>query len=190
VGPAVDRVWFLTWHTYGTWLPGSEQGFVGETRDADDNKLVRTEAGTPYAADMPGLQGYVQKNLKGPPILLSKTQADCLFDQLQETAQARQWTLLGISISPSHGHLLVGVSGDPNPEKILGDFKAWGTRALNKQWGQPASDTWWTQGGSKRKKDGAEAIAPSLRYIRDQKGAWIIWIKEDSLPGEEKASLG
>ena len=148
----MDRVWFLTWHTYGTWLPGSEEGFVGETRDADSNKIVRNEPGTAYAADMPGLHTHVQKNMKGPPILLSKAQADCLFEQFQETACLRQWSLMGVSISPSHIHLLVGVPGDPSPEKILGDFKAWGTRALNKKWGQPASETWWTQGGSKRKK--------------------------------------
>jgi hypothetical protein len=72
VGTTVDRVWFLTWHTYGTWLPGSQRGFVGETRDAGSVKLLRNEPGTPYAADMPGLHEYVKSQLKGPPILLSK----------------------------------------------------------------------------------------------------------------------
>ena len=24
----IDRIWFLTWTTYGTWLPGDERGFV------------------------------------------------------------------------------------------------------------------------------------------------------------------
>jgi hypothetical protein len=43
------------------------------------------------------------------------------------------------------------VPGDPAPGKILGDFKSWSTRALSKKFGAPASETWWTERGSKRK---------------------------------------
>ena len=144
--------------------------------------FFRNEPDTPYAEDMPGLHAFVQAKLKGPPILLNKPQAVCLFEQLQETARIRNWTLLGVSISPTHVHLLVGVPDDPDPEKILGDLKAWGTRALNIRWGKPPSETWWTQGGSKRKKSTPEAIQAALRYISEQKGAWIIWIKEGYEP--------
>ena len=29
----IDRNWFLTWTTYGTWLPGDPRGFVGSLRN-------------------------------------------------------------------------------------------------------------------------------------------------------------
>lgn len=88
------------------------------------NRVIQNEPGAPYAADLPGLQGHARKIMKGAPIFLTKEQADCLFEQLKETAGIRKWTLMGISISPTHVHLLVGVFGDPEPEKLLGDFKA------------------------------------------------------------------
>jgi hypothetical protein len=175
----MDRIWFLTWHTYGTWLPGLELGFVGESRDETGKKFKENEPGTPYSSNLPGLQTYARNSMKGPPILLTKAQADALFEQLQETARIRKWTPVAISISPSHVHVLVGVLGDPDPEKLLGDFKAWGTRALSRAWGPPASETWWTQGGSKRRKKNAEDSRAALDYIRQQEGAWIIWINKE-----------
>src|SRR5947209_816005 len=33
---AMDRYWFLTWTTYGTWLPGDARGFVGRVWSADE----------------------------------------------------------------------------------------------------------------------------------------------------------
>jgi len=39
---------------------------------------------------------------------------------------------------PTHIHLVVGVSGDPPPEKIIGNFKSYGSRTLNLRWGEAA----------------------------------------------------
>ena len=56
----------------------------------------------------------------------------------------------------NHVHVVVGVPGDPEPERLLADFKAWGTRRLNRGWGR--REHWWTQGGSKE-----DAIRTRLR---------------------------
>ena len=38
----MDRHWFLTWTTYGSWLPGDPRGFVSQLRD--DYGLPHTDA--------------------------------------------------------------------------------------------------------------------------------------------------
>ena len=62
------------------------------------------------------------RHVVGRVFLLKLPQAERLFEQLQETAVHRGWQNRGVSISPTHVHLLVGVLGDPDPEKILGDL--------------------------------------------------------------------
>lgn len=100
----MDRFWLVTSHTYGTWLPGSERGFVGETRDDMCRKIIHNQPGTPCDTDVPGPRRFAQQHMKSPPIYLSKVHADRLFDQFNETCRCRGWTLLGVSIAPTHFH--------------------------------------------------------------------------------------
>ena len=60
----MDRHWLLINTTYGTWLPGQAQGFVGQVwdhrpEDAPEKVRVRHNvAGTPCDADMLGLEPH------------------------------------------------------------------------------------------------------------------------------------
>jgi hypothetical protein len=38
----MDRQWLITWTCYGTWLPGTARGFVGNVRDMEANKSSTT----------------------------------------------------------------------------------------------------------------------------------------------------
>ena len=78
----------------------------------------------------------------------------------------------------NHVHLLVEVAGDPDPWAILGDFKAYASRRLNRVFGRQPE--WWTDKGSKRKKTNARAIMAAVRYIRDQPNALAVWLNPDS----------
>ena len=78
-------------------------------------------------------------------------------------------------------HLVVGVPGDPDPSDVLGDFKSYGSRPLNRRWGKPASGTWWTEGGSKRKKADDAATLQAIRYVRDQENPLVVWLNADAI---------
>jgi len=178
---AVDRHWFLTWTTYGTWLPGSERGFVGEVRDESGQFVNFNEPGTLPAMPNAALLNSAERNLKSKPILLERLQATALLDQFQETCRIRGWLLIAAGIMKSHIHLVVGVPGDPDPEKVLGDLKAYGSRKLNRQMSRPESGTWWTVRGSKRKLPDDRAIEAAVNYIRNQQHPLIIWTRESGL---------
>ncbi len=178
----MDRYWLLTSTFYGNWLPGDARGFVARVRDERPGdpqtpaRLRHNMPGTPYDEDIPGLHGAAEEELKGEPILVNLEQARALLTQFQETSVVRGWGVLAVAVMANHVHLVVGVSGDPSPKKVLGDFKAYGSRALTKGWGRPASETWWTSRGSKRKLVGRRAVVGGVEYVRGQFNPLIVWI--------------
>jgi hypothetical protein len=50
---------------------------------------------------------------------------------------------------------------------------------LNAHWGKPASGTWWTESGSKRKKADYTAVANAVRYVVNQENPLVVWIHPD-----------
>ena len=94
--------------------------------------------------------------------------------------------MLAVAIMSNHCHIVVGVPGDPEPSKILGDFKSYGSRHLNRHWARPMSRTWWTESGSKRKLPNEEAVLAAIKYVMEQAYPLVIWtapIPEMGLPG-------
>ena len=180
------RYWLITSTTYGSWLPGDARNFTGELLDSSGKKVIRNIPGPPYEQRNSALEQHARSLLKCDPIRLDAQQAKALLQQLQETADHRGWLLLAVGIMTNHFHLVVGVPGDPLPKKILGDFKSYGSRALNRQWTKPASGTWWTDSGSKRKLADETAVQAAVRYVMNQEHPLLIWtaaIPELNLPG-------
>ena len=184
----MDRHWFLTSTTYGTWLPGDARGSVTTVCDGPGPRVRHNTPGTPVEEEMPALQASARQALKGPPIFLIQEQADALLAQFQETAACRQWLLVAVAIMANHIHIVVGVAGDPDPSVLLGGFKSYGSRALNRRWGKPASDSWWTESGSKRKLRDEQALLNAIAYVKQQAGALVIWVNPAFEQGERGAS--
>ena len=187
-----DRYWLLTWTTYGTWLPGDSRGFVSNIRISPGPEIRLNIPGTPTAPPMPELREHVELSLSAPPVILIRQHADELLSQFHETAGFRNWLLIGVAIMSSHVHVVVGVMGDPDPEAVLRDFKAYGSRRLNRRWGKPKSETWWTESGSKRRLKTDDSVLRAMRYVRDQESPLLVWIRPEFVPelgqGERGAS--
>ena len=83
----------------------------------------------------------------------------------------------------NHVHAVVGVIGDPEPATILRDLKSYGSRALNLRYPCPASGTWWTESGSRRKLPDDPAIQAAIEYLRTQEFPLVIRIAD----GERRA---
>lgn len=178
----MHHYWLLTSTFYGTWLPGDRRGFVGRVRDvrADEPPTeVRIEhdiPGTPYDEDMPGLERASAERMKGPPIFVEREHAEILLVQFRETASHRKWNLLAVAIMANHIHLIVRTPQDANPTKVLGDFKAYGSRALTARFGKPASGTWWTSRGSKRMLRDEMALMNAIVYVlHKQYNPLVVW---------------
>lgn len=176
------RRWLLTNTTYGTWLPGNPRGSVTSVRDfrhGDPASAARIEhdiPGQPWEENLPGLYASSLQLLKAPPIFLDIKHATYLLEQFQETALYRDWTLYAMAIMSTHFHIVVQVPNDPDPSKVLADFKAYGSRALNREFKKPLSATWWTNKGSKRKLPDDRALKNAIDYVLyKQPNPIVVW---------------
>jgi len=176
------RAWLLTNTTYGTWLPGDPRGSVTSVRDLrpdDEPTRFRFEhdtPGEPYEDEILGLRRAAVEQMKGPPIYLDFEKAEVGLTQFQETAAFRGWTLQAVALMVNHFHIVVSVVDDPRPRKILVDFKAYATRTLNRKYGKPPSETWWTTNGSKRKLKDDEALGAAIHYVLfKQPRPLVVW---------------
>ncbi len=173
----IDRFWFLTSTTYGQWLPGDPRGSLSrENIPGESHRKLQNELGVPYSDPMPELNEASRKLMKGDPIFLTLVHAERLLSQFQETSDVRKWLLVGTAIMANHFHTILGVPGDPDPDGLLRDIKAYGSGALNRAFGKPKSGTWWTQGGSRRKLPNQVAVLNAVQYLRDQEFPLLIWI--------------
>lgn len=167
--------WFLTWRTYGTWLPGDERGFVGPVVEANGERVIRNAPGTPQEEPAPGLHDYAQSIMRADPILLEPGHAAEVFAQFRETASVRGWTMLALAVLSNHIHVVVRVEGDPDGADVLRDFKSYASRRLNDAYGKPTGGSWWSESGSRRVlRDESSAVA-TVRYVREQEGALLVW---------------
>jgi REP element-mobilizing transposase RayT len=179
------RAWLLSNTTYGTWLPGDRRGSVTSVRDrraGDEPTPFRFEhdiPGEPWEDPIPGLQRSALEHMKGEPIYLDIEKAQTILSQFQETAGYRGWTLRAVAIMLNHYHIVVQVPLDPDPKKILADFKAYATRALNRRYAVPPAGTWWTARGSKRKLPDERALAGAIHYVLyKQPNPLVVWSSE------------
>lgn len=181
----MDRYWLLSNTCYGTWLPGDRRGFVGRVWEhrlddpSDQPRVAHDLPGAPYDEDAPGLVIASRLLLKRPPVHLTVAHAKVFLAQVRETAGYRRWELRAVAVVFNHFHIVVGVLGDPKPSKVLGDFKSWATRALARDFGRPASETWWTESGWKRRLPDERALAAAIHYVLyDQANPLLTWSPE------------
>jgi REP element-mobilizing transposase RayT len=132
--------------------------------------------GTPFDANIPELERVARRAMVGQAVWLGLAEAEVLCRQFQETATFRGWKLFAVAIMRNHVHVVVGVPGDPEPERLLQDFKSYGSRTLSEQGWKPAGARWWTRSGSKRKLPSYEAVCAASDYVtRQQLEPLIVW---------------
>lgn len=124
--------YFLTWTTYGTWLPGDERGWV--------------EDGEPgiKAADTDRKQ-QAQSLMTDPPVILSPAQRQIVTETIEAHCRIRGWTLHAVNARTTHVHVIL-TAANVLPEEAMRQLKAWCSRRLSEATGEKRR--WWTEHGS------------------------------------------
>jgi len=174
----VERYWFFTRRTYGTWLPG-EDGFVGPYRSPDGRRVRDNAPNLPTAEPIPPLARHAVERLTHPPVLLTDDQCEVVERELLRTCDFRGWIPDVLAIMPNHLHILFGVDGDPDKDAMLAEFKAYCSRQLNKPVHRPKG-WWWADGGSTRRVRGEDGRGAVIDYIRKQSGAVRVWLSTEA----------
>ncbi len=174
--------WLLTSTTYGTWLPGDNRGSVTSVRDyrgtdrATKSRVEHDLPGEPWEPAIKGLQRSAGALIGQSPVLLTGDQAQLVCKQFVETAEVRGWRLLAAAVMANHFHIVVGADARIDSTKLLGDFKAWASRALSRHSGEREKGRWFTTGGSRRPLKDDHAIEAAVNYVlRRQRGVLALY---------------
>ena len=121
--------YFITFHTYGTWLPGDPRGSV------DAHHRI---AGTPCVGLSEGRKAASARRLAHPPVELCPEERTLVLRTTQEVCRHRGWVLHAANIRVNHVHAVL--RAEPSPERVMNDLKAWATRRVIEAGLRPPGD--------------------------------------------------
>jgi hypothetical protein len=150
--------YFLTWTTYGTWLPGDERGWVERPGRFQPPNLR--------------LQAVARALLLEEPCVLNLEQRHLVEATIAKHCGIRGWHLHAVNCRTQHVHVVVTAS--IHPKKVRDQFKAWCTRHLKDLQratladpSQPVRVHWWTEGGSQRWINDEDSLEAVIQYVRE-----------------------
>ena len=153
--------YFLTWPTYGTWLPGDARGWVRRGRGIQPpNPVLALEARARMAEDA---------------CRLDVEQRQLVEATIAEHCRIRGWALHAVQCRTNHVHVVV--SAGRHPDDVRDQFKAWCTRKLrkleanrataNRESNSKPRERWWAERGSGRYINDLESLEAAILYVRD-----------------------
>ncbi len=153
--------YFLTWTTYGTWLPGDDRGWVNR-----HNRKVEV-----LEEPSESLFSHAWALLKASPLKLDQRMRSVVEQSVSETCEELQWELRVVRVLTTHVHVVLAAPQVP-PGKVMGLLKADATSQLRCLPDMQERTKWWTSRGSKRLLYTEEAVAAALKYVFDQEHSW------------------
>ena len=143
--------YFLTWTTYGTWLPGDDRGWNrrGEIPHLEPNPL------------------FVEVNrsrMAETSFLLTPSDRVLVAGVIKKHCEIRNWSALAINARSNHVHIVVNAA-NYQPDKVRDQFKAWCTRRLKLKYLE--RKRFWTEGGSCRWLNKEDDFLTAINYVRD-----------------------
>jgi len=147
---------FLTWTTYGTWLPGDERGWHQKSGGPRDPNQLFEEMS--------------QRDLKETPFVMTAKDREIVNSTIHKHCGIRNWCLHAVNARSNHVHVVVAAP-DYHPETVRDQFKAWCTRELKPY--HPGRERLWTEGASVRwinNEADLETVIVYTNEAQDRKG--------------------
>ncbi len=159
--PMPDPIgYFLTWSTYGTWLPGDDRGWIEYRRGWQLPDSIRMRE--------------AKARMTEGACILDPEQRALVNDTIVQHCEIRNWCLHTVNCRSNHLHVVV--SAPIHPKRIQVQFKAWTTRRLKELEAasrgiryddQTMRDEWWAERGSRRWINDEDSLELAILYVRD-----------------------
>ncbi len=147
--------YFVTFHTYGTWLHGDTRGSM----DDEHNR-----PGRPFVETNPNRERWEHGQLRTSPFVMGTKEREVVDRTIREVCEFRQWRLHAINVRTNHVHLVVSASADA--AKVLHDVKAWPKRRLVETGLVARGACVWARHGSTRYIDTNESMLAAVDYAQ------------------------
>ncbi|QDU93307.1 transposase [Lignipirellula cremea] len=140
---------FITWTTYGTWMPGDARGWRDRSRG---EQLPR-----------PLLERWCREQMTGETVLLEPHDRETVENACREHCLFRNWQLYAVNARTNHVHVVV--ASMENPQKVCEQLKANCTRRLRQQETPLFRARTWTRGGDCSILDSDKDIELAVQYV-------------------------
>ncbi len=147
--------YFLTWTTYGTWLPGDERGWCKR-----GSRVVETGD--------PDLRDAARSAMTEEPVILTQAQRDLIDAVIVKHCAIRKWTLHARNVRTNHIHAVV--SAALVGTEVRAQLKAWCSRRLSERagltgGGDNGKRRWFSERGDVEWIDDHEHLENAIRYV-------------------------
>ena len=166
--PPPDPIaFFLTWPTYGTWLPGDERGWV--------------EYGQGFQPPDPIRRMEADARMTEDACILDDEQRQLVEQTVADHCAIRGWKLHAVNCRTNHLHVVV--TANLHPKQVRIQLKAWCTRRLKELEAKrrsatnpkrergseelPIRENWWVERGSGRYLNDEASLDAAILYVRD-----------------------
>jgi len=153
---AQPKAYFLTWTTYGTWLPGDERNWV-DGKDSGPS--------VPYKAPNARLREAMMDSMAEDPVRLTPVERRLVADSIAESCRIKGWDLHALAVQSNHVHVVLCAAGT-SPDRTMAHLKAYATRSLRAC--GSGHDKHWTRHGSTRWINTDASLAAAVAYVRNQ----------------------
>ena len=109
-----------------------------------------------------------REKLDQPPYELDAPRRRVVLLTIQEVCRHRGWSLLAAHVRSNHVHVVV--TAEVTPEKLMNDFKAYASRALNALGVDRDNRKRWTRHGSTRYVWKVDHLAAAVEYVLEKQG--------------------
>jgi hypothetical protein len=150
--------YFITWGTYGNWLPGDQRGWAKKkTWGIQPPDRAREQ--------------LAREHMTEDAVTLAAKQRRIVEAVIIEHCRIRGWQLHACNPRTTHVHVVV-TAFDVDPEKVREQFKAWCSRRLSEDAGligagKDGQRRWWAEGGDIVLVYDEEHLAAVIRYVNE-----------------------
>ena len=133
---------FITWTTYGSWMPGDSRGWRHWKKGAQQPQ--------------PRLEAWCKNQMKEKAVFLDEDHRKIVDDVIYKHSSIRGWKLHAVSVRSNHAHVVVTVIPKIGNQKfreadgikrVRDELKANGTRVLRRCNKPITNEKVWTKGG-------------------------------------------
>ena len=151
--------YFISWTCYANWLHGDPRGSVDVLHNVPGTPVIE-----PNSKRIARETEFAESNAIRMTSQIRRVVTETIVDHCRH----RGWAIHALNVRTNHVHVVV--SGPPDPDRAMIEFKAWATRRLREDGLFPADQRIWTTHGSTRYLWNRESLAPALRYVLDGQG--------------------
>jgi REP element-mobilizing transposase RayT len=151
-----EPVYFLTWTTYGSWLPGDDRGWVDAATSGAVAPINRGDA------------TRLQKSravMRAVSVFLDDVARRLVEQTIREVCTHSKWHLFAVNARSNHVHVVVRAA-ELKPERVMNALKSWCSRRLNEHHG--TNNRWWTRHGSTRWINREDDLNTAIHYVNNQ----------------------